>query len=93
MKKKEYQKPAMRVVKLQQQARLLAGSIFTITSTNFADEDEDLIYGGGGEEGDGDESKRSRAPVRTFSRLCRGTVRSVLLIFFQIKPKSVVRPN
>jgi len=26
MKKKEYQKPAMRVVKLQQQARLLAGS-------------------------------------------------------------------
>ena len=52
MKKKEYQKPAMRVVKLQQQAHLLAGSIFTTTSTNFADEDEDedeLIYGGGGD--------------------------------------------
>jgi hypothetical protein len=49
MKKKEYQKPAMRVVKLQQQARLLAGSIFTTTSTNLADEDEDLIYGGGGD--------------------------------------------
>ncbi len=39
----------MRVVKLQQQARLLAGSIFTTTSTNLADEDEDLIYGGGGD--------------------------------------------
>ena len=49
MKKKEYQKPAMRVVKLQQQAHLLAGSIFTTTSTNLADEDEDLIYGGGGD--------------------------------------------
>jgi hypothetical protein len=49
MKKKEYQKPAMRVVKLQQQARLLTGSIFTTTSTNLADEDEDLIYGGGDE--------------------------------------------
>ena len=49
MKKKEYQKPAMRVVKLQQQAPLLAGSIFTTTSTNLADEDEDLIYGGGGD--------------------------------------------
>ena len=48
MKKKEYQKPAMRVVKLQQQARLLTGSIFTTTSTNLADE-EDLIYGGGGD--------------------------------------------
>ena len=48
MKKKEYQKPAMQVVKLQQQARLLAGSIFTTTSTNLADEDEDLIYGGDG---------------------------------------------
>jgi len=49
MKKKEYQKPAMRVVKLQQQPRLLAGSIFTTTCTNLADEDEDLIYGGGGD--------------------------------------------
>jgi len=49
MKKKEYQKPAMRVVKLQQQARLLTGSIFTTTSTNLADEDEYLIYGGGGD--------------------------------------------
>ena len=49
MKKKEYQKPAMRVVKLQQQACLLTGSIFTTTSTNLSDEDfEDLIYGGGG---------------------------------------------
>ena len=49
MKKKEYQKPAMRVVKLQQQACLLTGSIFTTTSTNLADENlEDLIYGGGG---------------------------------------------
>ena len=52
MKKKEYQKPAMRVVKLQQQARLLTGSIFTTTRTNLADEDEedeDLIYVGGGD--------------------------------------------
>ena len=49
MKKKEYQKPAMRVVKLQQQACLLAGSIFTTTRTNLVDEDEDLIYGGGGD--------------------------------------------
>ncbi len=49
MKKKEYQKPAMRVVKLQQQTYLLTGSIFTTTSTNLADEDlEGLIYGGGG---------------------------------------------
>ena len=48
MKKKEYQKPAMRVAKLQQQARLLAGSIFTTTRTNLAD-DEDLIYVGGGD--------------------------------------------
>lgn len=49
MKKKEYQMPAMRVVKLQQQACLLTGSIFTTTSTNLADEDEDLIYVGGGD--------------------------------------------
>ena len=49
MTKKEYQKPAMRVAKLQQQACLLTGSIFTTTSTNLADEDEDLIYGGGGD--------------------------------------------
>ena len=47
--KKTYLQPAMRVVKLQQQAPLLAGSIFTTTSTNLADEDEDLIYGGGGD--------------------------------------------
>jgi len=40
----------MEVVELQQQACLLAGSdTFTTTSTNLADEDEDLIYGGGGD--------------------------------------------
>ena len=43
----------MRVVKLQQQACLLTGSIFTTTKTNLADEDEDededLIYVGGGD--------------------------------------------
>ena len=45
MKKKEYQKPAMRVVKLQQQARLLAGSgeeMFGIGGDGFG-------YGGGGD--------------------------------------------
>jgi len=50
MNKKDYQKPAMRVVLLQHQQHLLAGSIFTTTRTNLADEgDEDLIYGGGGD--------------------------------------------
>ena len=45
MKKKEYQKPAMRVVKLQQQACLLTGSgTFTTTSTNL--DEDDFIFGG-----------------------------------------------
>ena len=49
MNKKEYQKPAMRVVLLQQHAHLLAGSNkFTTTSTNL-DEDDDFNFGGSDE--------------------------------------------
>ena len=43
MNKKEYMKPAMRVVLIQQQAQLLAGSggdTFTKTSTNLGDDDD-----------------------------------------------------
>ena len=49
MKKKEYQKPAMRVVKLQQQARLLAGSneVQSLRGGYFN-------YGGSDEDYDGD---------------------------------------
>ena len=55
MKKQAYQKPAMRVVELQQQARLLAGSdTFNATSTNLGNGDDfifdgsDSDYTGGG---------------------------------------------
>jgi len=48
MNKKEYEKPAMRVVILHQQAHLLAGSNFTTTSTNL-DPEDDFIFGGGGD--------------------------------------------
>ena len=46
--KRIYQKPAMRVVILHQQAHLLAGSNFTTTSTNL-DPEDDFIFGGGGD--------------------------------------------
>ena len=39
MNKKEYEKPAMQVVILHQQAHLLTGSNFTSTSTNLGDDD------------------------------------------------------
>ena len=46
MNKKDYQKPAMRVVLLQHQQHLLAGSgTFTTTSTNL-DDGDDFIFGG-----------------------------------------------
>ena len=48
MNKKEYEKPAMRVVMLQQHEHLLAGSTFTTTSTNL-DPEDDFIFGGGGD--------------------------------------------
>lgn len=51
MNKKEYEKPAMRVVILHQQAHLLTGSggdTFTKTSTNL-DPGDDFIFGGSDE--------------------------------------------
>ena len=48
MNKKEYEKPAMRVVILHQQAHLLAGSNFTTTSTNL-DPEDDFIFEGSDE--------------------------------------------
>lgn len=49
MNKKDYQKPAMRVVLLQHQAQLLVGSgTFTTISTNLEGED-DIEFGGGGD--------------------------------------------
>jgi hypothetical protein len=43
-----YQKPAMGVVILHQQAHLLAGSNFTTISTNL-DSEDDFIFGGSDE--------------------------------------------
>ena len=43
MNKKKYEKPAMRVIMLQQQAHLLTGSgygKFTTTSTNLVEDDD-----------------------------------------------------
>ena len=44
--KKDYCKPTMNVVKIQHSGIICTS--LTTTSTNLADEDEDLIYGGGG---------------------------------------------
>ena len=48
MNKKEYEKPAMQVVMLQQQAHLLTVSKFTTVSTNL-DDDDDFIFVGSDE--------------------------------------------
>ena len=40
MKRKDYQKPTMRVVKLQHRTCMLAGSPLTSTSTNLDEEDD-----------------------------------------------------
>ena len=47
MNKKDYEKPAMRVVKIQQQAHLLAGSEVKSVSTG----DTSITFGGGGNGG------------------------------------------
>ena len=50
MNKKDYQKPAMRVVMLQQQTHLLAGSdTFSTTNTNLTG--DDVIDFGGSDAG------------------------------------------
>ena len=47
MNKKDYQKPAMRVVKVQHQQHLLAGSGYVVNSVDSnLDDEEDLIFGG-----------------------------------------------
>ena len=53
MNKKEYEKPAMRVVILHQQAHLLAGSNFTTISTNL-DPVDNFIFTGSDEGYTGD---------------------------------------
>ena len=46
MNKKDYQKPAMRVVMLQQQTHLLAGSYGVNSVDSNLDEEDDFIFGG-----------------------------------------------
>ena len=54
MKKNIYQKPAMRVVQLQHQSHLLAGSVAGVQSTGGTDWDDDDAFGfGGGSNGSG----------------------------------------
>ena len=48
MNKKEYMKPAMRVVKIQHTGMLMTSGTFTTTSTNMTG-DDDLIFGGSDE--------------------------------------------
>ena len=60
VKKKDYQKPAMRVVKIQQQAHLLYGS--EVKSVSSSD-DTGIGYGGGG---DGTSSGGGPARSRSF---------------------------
>ena len=54
MIKKEYMKPTMRVVKVQHQSHILAGSLRSVKSSGLDDED-DLLYddfeGNGGNHG------------------------------------------
>ena len=45
MKRKDYQKPTMRVVKLQHRTYMLTGSPLTSTSTNLDEEDDIDISG------------------------------------------------
>ena len=51
MNKKEYMKPAMRVVMLQHQQQLLGGSNLRSLGSNLNEDDDltdDITYGGGG---------------------------------------------
>ena len=49
--KKTYEKSVMQVVKIQHTGMLMSSGTFTTTRTNLAEEDEneDLIYVGGGD--------------------------------------------
>jgi len=54
MIKKEYMKPTMRVVKVQHQSHILAGSLRSVKSTGLDDEDDlqyDDVEGNGGDQG------------------------------------------
>ena len=53
MKKQDYQKPEMRVVLLQHQTHLLAGSLTGVQSTGTVWDDEDNFIFGGGSDGSG----------------------------------------
>ena len=54
MIKKEYMKPTMRVVKVQHQSHILAGSLQSVKSSGL-DKEDDLLYddfdGSGGNQG------------------------------------------
>ena len=58
MIKKEYMKPTMRVVKVQHQSHILAGSLRSVKSSGLdieGDDEDDLLYddleGNGGDQG------------------------------------------
>ena len=54
MIKKEYMKPTMRVVKVQHQSHILAGSLRSVKSSGLDDEDDlqyDDFEGSGGDQG------------------------------------------
>ena len=54
MIKKEYMKPTMRVVKVQHQSHILAGSLRSVKSSGLDDEDDlqyDDLEGNGGDQG------------------------------------------
>ena len=47
MTKKEYQKPVMKVIKLQHKSQILAGSVTSVTTTGLDMEDELVLPPGG----------------------------------------------
>ena len=50
MTKKEYQKPVMKVIKLQHKSQILTGSVKSVTTTGLGDGlSDDLILPGGEE--------------------------------------------
>ena len=50
MTKKEYQKPVMKVIKLQHKSQILTGSVTSVTTTGLGDGlSDDLILPGGEE--------------------------------------------
>lgn len=51
MIKKEYMKPTMRVVKVQHQSHILAGSLRSVKSSGLDDEDDLQYEGNGGNQG------------------------------------------